>query len=166
MTEITAIGGQYVINDNEITITATASNAMFVLNNVNQKTNFTVEFELFLSAMGNNSIGLVYRTTQFAEQGYAYLIGLNGTLVLFGRQDNLGAASNNTWVNIGSYGHWLGAGVWLKFKVIVSADSHSVYVNDVLKIAKRDSVFLGAGKFGIQCSGAGYQHKIRNLKIT
>ena len=160
------VSATIVRNGSEIGIAPNSTNAMIRFDNKAAKADFTAEFEIYLSAMETNrNTGFVYRTTAWGPQGYAYLVGLHQSHILFGTQDNGGGASS-AWYDKGSYAHGLAVDQWVKFKVVAAGASHKIYINDVLKIDVTDSSYTAAGQFGINVFGSEYQQKYRNIKIN
>ena len=160
------VSATVVRNGSEIGITSNSTNAMIRFDNKAAKADFIAEFEIYLSAMGTSrNTGFVYRTTAWGAQGYAYLLGLHESMILFGVQDNQGGASS-AWYDKGSYTHGLTAGQWVKFKVVALGTSHKIYINDVLKIDITDNSYTAPGQFGINVFGSEYQQKYRNITIN
>lgn len=112
---------------------------------------FTAEVDVILG-VANTKIGLVYRCTGWQNNNdtYAYVACISTTQVQLARGTNSASGSGSA-TNIGTpVSITLTAGQTYRLKVVVSGNSHKVYVNDVLYISQTDSTFTAAGYVGLR----------------
>lgn len=111
-----------------------------------QHTNFTVEMDVKI-VHASAAYGLVYRTTYWGDGNntFAYAVQISDTGVVLGRGTN---NSSGGWTGIVTANHTFTVGDWYRMRVVVSGNTHQVYIDDVLYINTTDSTFGGAGYFG------------------
>src|SRR5579859_448081 len=130
---------------------ASTMEAKSQFNFAGQWQNFTAEMDIQISD-DNIQYGLLYRTTgwQNANNTFGYVAFLTTTGgVELGRGTNTSSGGGG-YTQIQNVAATFTKGSWHRLKVVVSGNSHTVYVDNIQYISATDSTWTAAGYFGIR----------------
>ena len=127
----------------------TANDAKVRLDSAGNWQNFTAEinFQLLAAAL---DCGIVYRTTNWGNNNntFAYSATVSETQVRLDRGTNSTGAGALT--NIATATVSLSNNSWHVLRVVVSGNSHMLYLDDVLMVSATDSTYTAAGGIGLR----------------
>lgn len=132
---------------------ASTSEARSRLDWMGQWQNFTLEFDVYVDN-ANIGYGCVYRTTgwQNADASWAYCVEIKPATLRWqsGSNSSSGTPPAPTTIVLVTFTQTLALNAWYRFKIVVSGNTHQIYIDNVLYINQTDTTYTGTGYIGLR----------------
>jgi len=124
---------------------------------VGQWQNFTAEVDIQLTPADPVQRGLVYRTTGWQNNAgsAAYYVWVTTIFVGFGKGTNSSSGGATTQTLLAAAHPTYTSGSWHRLKVVVSGNTHNIYVDNILLISTTDSTYSATGYMGVFATDGG-----------
>jgi hypothetical protein len=121
------------------------------LNAIGSWQDFVCEVDIYVAQTTQSDVGIVYRTTAWQNNNdtYAYVAYVNDSQIVLAKGNNSGSGSGS-FTQIATAALSLSSADWHRLKVIVTGNSHNLYLDDVPYISTTDSSYTGAGNIGLR----------------
>lgn len=113
--------------------------------------NFTMEADVAIPP-GTGQIGYVWRCTNWGNGNdtFAYTCIITSSQVSMGYGTNQTSSTTTSYTNLSTRSHSFSSGTKVRFKLIVSGNSHQSYIQDVLYNNVNDGTYTAAGYVGLR----------------
>jgi hypothetical protein len=118
---------------------------------------FTAEVDVQLSPNDPVQHGMVYRTTNWQTHSgsAAYYVWLTPVFIALGKGTNSTGSAATAQTIITSKSIVLASDSWHRLKVVVSGNSHQVYLDGILMLSATDSTYTASGYMGVYTTDGG-----------
>lgn len=142
---------QSVVNKQIQLSTGTGTDVRSRLDFAGQWQNFIAEADITVSGNTNITNAIVYRTTgwQNANDTYGYIVEVFNNKIVFGYGSNTSGGGGSR-TNLVTVTLALAVNSVHRLKVVVSGNSHTIYLDGVQMISQTDSTYTATGYLGLR----------------